>query len=291
MFRSFFEKVYNSKNISDAYDTKPDILVYAGLRAEKFVANKFPEKDFENILEAIENIKKINPKFIVLISTIDVYNSPVNVSEETLIDFENLEPYGKNRLYLEKWVEENIDNHLIIRLPGLFGENMKKNFIFDLINFIPSLLNEKLYTEFSLKEEIIKKYYQLNSDGFYKCKNINDEERKELAEIFKKLNFSALNFTDSRGLFQFYNLKYLWKHIEIAMNNNIKKLNLATEPVSISEIYEYINKKEFINKTSSKPPNYNFKTIHDKVFNGNNGYIFTKGEMLKEIKKFVGDNK
>ena len=166
---------------------------------------------------------------------------------------------GKNRLYLEKWVEENIDNHLIIRLPGLFGENIKKNFIFDLINFIPSLLNEKLYTEFSLKEEIIKKYYQLNSDGFYKCKNINDEERKELTEIFKKLNFSALNFTDSRGIFQFYNLKYLWKHIEIAMNNNIKKLNLATEPVSISEIYEYINKKEFINKTSSKPPNYNFK--------------------------------
>ena len=52
-----FDCVYNSKNIDEAYDTYPDLLVYAGLRAEKFIANNNPEKDMQSIKQAIENIK------------------------------------------------------------------------------------------------------------------------------------------------------------------------------------------------------------------------------------------
>ena len=44
-----FDCVYNSKNIDEAYDTYPDLLVYAGLRAEKFIANNNPEKDMQSI--------------------------------------------------------------------------------------------------------------------------------------------------------------------------------------------------------------------------------------------------
>ena len=69
------DKKYNSKNIKDAFGTNPDILIYSGVRAEKFLANKEPERDLHNIREAVENIKKINPKKLVLISTIDVYKN------------------------------------------------------------------------------------------------------------------------------------------------------------------------------------------------------------------------
>ena len=57
-----YEKVYNSKNISEAYGSNPELLVYAGLRAEKYLANHEPEKDMECIREAEDNIIKINPK-------------------------------------------------------------------------------------------------------------------------------------------------------------------------------------------------------------------------------------
>ena len=91
------DAAYNSKNIEEAYGTAPDLLIYAGLRAEKYLANNAPDKDMELILQAEENITKINPKRLVLISTIDVFKVPKDVDENSAIDTENLHLYGYNR--------------------------------------------------------------------------------------------------------------------------------------------------------------------------------------------------
>ena len=282
-----FQNVYNTKNINEAFGLKPDILIYAGLRAEKYIANKFPERDFDNIQGAIQNIKKISPKQLVLISTIDVYDKPNNVDENTEIKEENLAAYGKNRLYLEKWVQENINKYLILRLPGLYGINIKKNFIYDYIYKIPKLLNEKKYFELCEKNHDLKQYYLLNDDGFYQVKMLNSEQKVALLHILDNLNFSALNFTDSRGIFQYYNLRYLAKDINIALNNKISKLNLSTEPISISELYFSLTGNEFKNEIAANPPFYNFKTIHDGFFGGENGYITNKRVVLSEIREFI----
>lgn len=285
-----FDELYNSKNITEAYGKNPDLLVYSGVPAQKFLANKEPEKDFEIIKNAINNIKNIKPKEIVLISTIDVYKEPVNVNEDTKIDTENLQPYGYNRYYLEKWVSENIENHLIVHLPGLYGKNIKKNFIYDLIHIIPSMLTYEKYQELLNKDNSIESYYKKQENGFYKVKELNKSEENILKTYFNNIGFSALNFTDSRGKFQFYNLKYLWKHIQNARKNNIKVLNLATEPVEISEIYEYIKNEKFINEVTNNVPNYDFKTKYAKIFEGKDGYIFSKEFILEDIKKFVKEN-
>ena len=142
-----FEGCYNSKNISAAYGTKPDLLVYSGVPAEMFLANQNPEADRELMNKAIENIKKIQPKKLVLISTIAVYQNPDRVDEDYEIDESTLTAYGANRLYLERWVEANINDYLIVRLPGLFGKNIKKNFIYDYIYYIPAMLNQEKYAE------------------------------------------------------------------------------------------------------------------------------------------------
>lgn len=281
------DKKYNSKNIEEAYGTNADILIYSGVRAEKFLANKEPERDLEVVKEAFENIKKINPRKIVLISTIDVYKNPIEVDENSDIDTEGLHPYGLNRYYLEKWVEESFDDYLIVRLPGLYGENIKKNFIYDLINIIPTMLTEEKFNELNSKDNFIEGYYIKQDNGFYKCREIEENQRKELKGYFNKMGFSALNFTDSRGSFQFYNLEYLWDHIQIALNKGIKKLNIATESVTINEIYKSIYNEDFSNEVANKIPNYNYKTIHCKEFNGINGYIFDKEFVLNDIKRFI----
>ena len=124
-----FTERYNSKNIKHAYGCKPDLLIYAGIRAEKFLANQDSNKDLSNIENAFYNIQQIQPRKLVLISTIDVYKSPINVNEDTPIISEDLQPYGANRYYLEQKVRDDFPETLIIRLPGLFGKNIKKNFL------------------------------------------------------------------------------------------------------------------------------------------------------------------
>ncbi len=283
-----FNGLYDSKNVKESFGKNPDLLVYSGVPAQKFLANKEPEKDFEIIKNAINNIKQINPKEIVLISTIDVYKNPVNVDEETIIDTKNLHPYGYNRYYLEQWVKDNIENHLVVHLPGLYGKNIKKNFIYDLINLIPSMLTDDKYEELKQKDNTLEKYYEKQDNGFYKVKNLDNEDKKILKDYFNNIGFSALNFTDSRGKYQFYNLKYLWEHIEIARKNNLKILNLATEPVQISEIYKYIKNENFKNEILvDNIPNYNFRTKFAELFGGKDGYIFDKEFILKDIFEFV----
>lgn len=282
-----FTSLYNSKNIVDAYNTKPDFLVYSGVRAEKYLANQDPEQDLEVVKNAFENIKKIKPKRLVLISTVDVYKVPINVDENTTIDTYNLQPYGLNRYYLEKWVEEEFNDALIVRLPGLYGKNIKKNFIYDIIHVIPSMLRESKYMELVVKNHDFEGFYTKQSNGFYKCKEVSKAEQKFLIDYFTEVEFSALNFTDNRGSFQFYNLQYLWEHINTALNENIHKLNLATEPVTIEEIYRVIKNSEFINKIATDIPSYDFKSIYSDAFHGKNGYIFDKSFVLNDIKNFV----
>lgn len=281
------DRVYNSKNIEEAYGTKPDLLIYAGLRAEKYLANTNPEADMQLILQAEENITQIAPKKLVLISTIDVFKNPVNVDEETEIDCEGLHAYGLNRYRLEQWVRAKYPAALIIRLPGLYGINIKKNFIYDFINIIPFMLKEEKFKELSAEDTELKKYYELQPNGFYKCKALEGDNKQALKDKFKKLGFTALNFTDSRSVYQFYPLARLWDDIQVALKNNIRMWHPATEPVSAGEVYEYLTGNKFVNEITTQPAFYDYKTKHAKVFGANGEYLMSRAEVLKDIESFI----
>lgn len=284
-----FDAVYNSQNIEDAYGTNPDLLIYAGLRAEKYLANNAPRKDMELIVQAEENIEKINPKKLVLISTIDVFKEPRDVDENSVIDTENLHAYGFNRYQLELWTREKYPDALIIRLPGLFGRNIKKNFIYDFINVIPFMLKAEKFEELSAKDQELKQYYRLQENGFYKV-NIKEEDKEGLKNRFRSLGFSALNFTDSRSIYQFYNLGRLWNDIQTVLDAGITLWHPATEPVSAGEVYGYLTGESFVNELGGTPAFYDYKTIHASLFGGSRGYIENKEAVLKAIKSFVEEN-
>lgn len=287
--RGKFDRVYNSKNIREAYGTSPDLLVYAGLRAEKYLANHLPEKDMDLILEAEENIYRINPKKLVLISTVDVFKNASEVDENSVINIEGLHAYGYNRYQLELWVRERYPDALIVRLPALFGGNIKKNFIYDYINVIPFMLKEDKFKELAKKEPILNEYYHLQDNGFYKV-NVKEKEREKLKILFRRLGFSALNFTDSRSKYQFYNLAHLWDDLQSVLSAGITLWHPATEPILAGELYKFLTGEEFINELTSIPAYYDYRTVHDKLFGGSNGYICSKIKVMKEIKEFVENN-
>lgn len=281
-----FDAVYNSKNIQEAYGTHPDLLIYAGLRAEKYLANNAPDKDMELILQAEENIAKMDPKKLVLISTIDVFKVPKDVDELSEIDTIDLHAYGLNRYRLEQWVREKYPDALIIRLPGLFGKNLKKNFIYDYINVIPFMLKEAKLFELSQKDPDLMNYYQLQDNGFFKV-NVSDDHKEPLKNKFRTLGFSALHFTDSRSVYQFYDLGRLWSDIQIALDAGITLWHPATEPISAGELYEYLSGEKFENVLGGVPADYDYKTIHADAFGGRNGYICDKSTLLASIREYA----
>jgi len=125
------------------------------------------------INDLINHLKKVKAKQVIQISTIDIYKNPKNVDENTKIETEGLHPYGKNRFYLEEFIRKQFENHLVVRLPALFGEGLKKNFIYDMLN------NNCL--ELTHKDSIFQFY---NLDNLWK--DIN---------IALKNNISLLNIT------------------------------------------------------------------------------------------------
>ena len=278
---------FNSRNIKEAYGLRPDLLVYAGLRAEKYLANSAPEKDLELIRQAEENIRRIAPKKLVLISTIDVFKMPKDVDENSQVDTTGLQPYGRDRYLLEQWTRTNYPDALIIRLPGLFGINIKKNFIYDMINLIPHMLKPEKYKELAGKTSELAGYYMLQENGFYQCRQLKPEEKVHLRQPFKELGFTALNFTDSRSRFQFYPLARLWDDIQTALEHDIRLWHPATEPVSAAEVYRVVYGREFDNVTSDVPADYDYQTVYDRLFGGTDGYICVKEEILRQLKSFV----
>ncbi|WP_249043414.1 NAD-dependent epimerase/dehydratase family protein [Paenibacillus faecis] len=129
-----FDDLYNSKNIEKIRGKEYDLIICAAAPAVKWKANQAPIEDLDNISKLINSLKEVKANKFVLISTVDVYRNPANVDESTVIDLERTEPYGKHRFYLEQFICENFRDNLIIRLPGLFGKGLKKNFIYDIIH-------------------------------------------------------------------------------------------------------------------------------------------------------------
>ena len=231
-----YDDFYNSQNIESVAGKSFDLLVCTAAPAEKWLANKQPVKDRENLQRLIKNLQQVAAKKVILISTVDVYNQPVEVDEDTGINAENLHPYGKHRLELETMIQNQFDA-LVVPLPGLFGKEMKKNIIYDFLH----------------------------------------------NNLLDKINKSSV--------FQLYNLEHLWQDIQLAIKNDLKVVNFATEPTSVAEVATTAFDFEFTNQTQNAVK-YDIRTKYYQLFDGiQPGYLYNKSQVLLELKEFVTDFK
>ncbi len=126
-----FDYLINSTNIHSYFGKSVDLLVIAAGDSRKWFANQNPDTDFFQILNLYREIKEIKAKHVILYSTVDVLDTSLGVANEES-SFYNCHPYGRNRLLLELLVSQHFQKVQIIRLPGLFGNGLKKNLIYDL---------------------------------------------------------------------------------------------------------------------------------------------------------------
>lgn len=130
-----FDHLYNSANFRDLTGRDFDLIICAGLPAAKWLANKDPEKDRANMIALADTLSRVRARRFVLISTVDVYPTTAELDE----DFEfhavaDHHPYGVHRREFENHVRRRFERTHILRLPGLFGDGLKKNVIFDLLH-------------------------------------------------------------------------------------------------------------------------------------------------------------
>jgi len=128
------DEKYRSTDIDQIRGKSFDLVLCAGIQAKKWWANQNPEEDLAGIQRLLDLLETVSARRFVLISTVDVYPAPVGVDEGTQINPQSNHAYGRNRFLAEEFVRAKFAEHLIIRLPGLFGTGIKKNVIHDLLN-------------------------------------------------------------------------------------------------------------------------------------------------------------
>ena len=148
-----FDYYFSSKNITEIKGDQFDLLIIAAPSAVKWQANQDPETDWTMISNLMEILKTVTAKQVVHISTVDVYMTPREVDESTLIQLNDLQPYGKHRFLFEEFSRKHFPKHLIVRLPGLFGDGLKKNVIYDFIhdNCLDMIHKESILQFYSLE--------------------------------------------------------------------------------------------------------------------------------------------
>lgn len=283
-----FAALAHSSDIAAQYGTRPELCVYAGVPAAMFLANAAPEQDLAVMRAARENLRRIAPQKVVLVSTIAVFTDSRGADENTPPDPAGLPAYGANRLQLENWVREDFPDALIVRLPALFGKGLKKNFIFDLLTVAPAMLRPDKYSELAAKSALAASAYTLADNGFYKLNGTADAAA--LKAFFAVNDFNALAFTDSRSRYQFYDLGRLWGDIQTALQNDLRLLHLATPPLTAGAVHRALTGRDWHNELDKPPFDYDLRTRHAALFAGGDtahGYLCTAEEELDGLRAFM----
>ena len=243
--------IFNTQNIEKAYGLEPDVLIFAGLKPDRELAERAPYQHLEKVLEAQKTIKKINPYKLVLISSTEVYKNPVGVDEENSIfavgsdkaDKNGISPYDLNRYYFEEWARKYYPNTLIVRLAIPYGLNYKHNYI------------KRFADEAEMKLEDSKNKYQ-----FYPLTRIWEDIQTALAERLTLVNFTSEPISAGE-------LYHCLTGNELSRKVLSEKSDKSTEKKIVQT--------------------YDVMSIHAQKFGGSGNYICKKSEILDSIRQFA----
>ena len=181
----------NSKNIKSIEGQKFSKVICAAPSGFKWLANKNPQADLEKTKKMFDLIKTIECEKMILISSIDT------------LTFVDTPSYGSNRLQLENMISSTFKNTLILRLPALFGKNLKKNIIYDLLNGETKFVNLNSQYQWLFIDRV--RDYIVNNPRATGLKELYSEplETSKMMELF----FPDLLDTCSAGKRIDYNFK------------------------------------------------------------------------------------
>ena len=109
--------------------------------------------------------------------------------------------------------------------------------------------------------------------------------------VYDLIHNSGLELRHKDSLLQYYNLKNIWKDIQIAIKNNLALINFAVEPISAHDIAFYTTGLDFQNITKEPPQLFDFRTKYASLYGSYDEYLYHRKEILKDIKGLVKKEK
>lgn len=290
-----FGGLFNSANIDQITEHEYDTLVISAVPATMWLANQNPYADRANILGLFGKLRHTRAASVVLISTIAVYRDPSQAVTENSEAFETELPYGKHRRELETLISDHFPNHLVLRLPALFGHGLKKNFLFDLMNPVPSFLKPEIYDSLykalpKADRQVIETAFNWNKSSNmwqYDRAGISDTSTGDrLGKICEDVGITALAFTHADSTFQFYDLSRLWDDIKKARKNDLPILNLATQPLRAGDIFSALTGKSFHYREAPKITQ-DIRSRFSNLWARDDGYLLGRDEIISGIREFT----
>lgn len=241
-----FAARFNSSNIGEIADAAFDTVVCAAAPGSMFTANRNPDRDRAAIDALISRLDTVRTQRFVLISSIAVLADFAGGDDEGTWAFQQELAYGRHRRLLEAFCEARFDDSLIVRLPALFAAGLRKNFVFDLMNPVPTMLPqarlEALLEQLEPEErDALAGFYAPDlSTGMLRLDrpSLNaDPRRMALDGAVRRMRMSATQFHNPETTYQYYDMTRLWQDINIATQAGLRHLHLAVAPLRAADIH------------------------------------------------------
>ena len=129
-----FDGQFSRGNIVESKNTHSELLICSAAPAQKWWANANAAEDLDNIQKLVSSLESMQAVKAVLISTVDVFDNPLEIDEDSTQVTTVQNAYGKNRRFLEDEFTRIFKEALVVRLPALVGPGLRKNALFDLKN-------------------------------------------------------------------------------------------------------------------------------------------------------------
>lgn len=290
-----FDACFNSRTIGKSAGLRCRTLVCAAAPGSMFEANRQPDRDRAQIAALIAALDRIEADCVVLISTIAVL-SAFSAEDEASASFEMETPYGLHRHLLESHVAARAGQVLVVRLPALHGAGLKKNFLFDLLNPMPSMLTPSRLED--LKEAIGGGYADLAAQLYRFDEDLSlflldrhaleaSGKRRELDQRTTAAGMAASTFTNPASRFQYYDLNGLWDDICRCLKAGLETVHLGTAPIEAGLIHQRLVGAT-MPQNAARVHLEDMGTAQASLWGMSGRYIADQDEVLTRIERFVG---
>lgn len=109
--------------------------------------------------------------------------------------------------------------------------------------------------------------------------------------IFDLLNDNCLEMINPKSSFQYYDLRNLSDDIDRIKKNNVRLVNLFTEPVSTQSILEAYFPNKKVGMAPAKEGHYDLFTKHAGLWGKEGKYIYSAQEVMTQLGDFIGGYK
>lgn len=290
----YFLAKFNSRNVDSIGEQRFDTVVCAAAPGSMVQANSAPERDRAAIEALIEQLRDVKARRFVLISSIAVLADFAGGDDEGTQAFQEALAYGRHRRMLEVFCEAQFDTCLVARLPALFGPGLRKNFVFDLMNPVPTMLPEARLERLlerlpaELRDPLAALYAPDAATGMLRLDRAAldaDPSRPALDAAVCAAGMSATQFHYSDTTYQYYDIARLWADIDTALEAGLRRLHLAVAPLRAADIHDRLL-GEPMPQTCAKLHREDMHTHHAELWGRVGPYLEDADTVLNKLDAF-----